>query len=509
MKKIALFFFLLLIFSYCRNTSSSNEHKMPESSNKTGKELAQIYCNSCHQFPEPALLSKAIWSKELLPNMAARLGIKMGEYDPFKTIKGHNRMMIEAENIYPNTPLITQEDWDKIVTYYQNEAPDTLKLVDNKPVVMPLKRFDIKKTQLSNLPPLVTFTGISEHDSLLYIGTMDGRLSTFSTKNNILKAVKTYSLPSPPVSILYPSNEQMMVLGIGDIQPNEMQEGAIYKFDRMTNYRMRQLDMLKRPVFVTSSDNGKSDMLVCEYGYQKGQLSYYKKINEKWEGQLLSDTAGATKASPYDFNKDGLMDFAVLFAQGDERINIYYGKKDGRFQSKQVLQFPPVYGSSDIQLVDFDKNGTMDILYTNGDNEDFSMILKPYHGIRVYLNDGKDNYTERFFYPMCGAFQAKATDFDLDGDMDIVTTSFFPSDKTKPEAHFLYLEQTQPFQFKYYTFKEATRGKWMTLDVADADGDGDSDILLGSFVISLSNKSKPIDKKEMPIPFLFLENKTK
>ena len=162
-----------------------------------------------------------------------------------------------------------------------------------------------------------------------------------------------------------------------------------------------------------------------------------------------------------------------------------------------------------MQLIDFNKDGAVDIVYTNGDNADYSPILKPYHGVHVFLNDGKDNFTEGAFYPMYGAFQARAADFDLDGDMDIAVISFFPSDPTKSQANFLYLEQTQPFKFKPYTFKEANQGKWMTLDVGDADGDGDADILLGSFAMKISGNKSMVDKKEKAVPFLFLENKKK
>jgi hypothetical protein len=504
MKKILLFITTILVFSYCKNTPTQQGN-----TNKTGKELAQLYCSNCHMYPEPALLDKTAWMTELLPNMSARLGMTMNNYNPYAKVSPFDKMMIEVENIYPKTPLLSPEDWAKIVAFYQSEAPDMLPKTDNNQAVLPLKGFDIKTINILNFQPLVTFTKINSFEKLLYIGSLDGKLSTFSTKNKDLTLQNTYNISSPPVSILQPNDAQMLILGVGQIHPNEQQEGRVFQLDKTNNQTLPQVDMLKRPVYFTSSDEGKTDMLICEYGYQKGQLSYFKKENNRWKGQILSDTAGATKALPYDFNKDGLMDFAVLMAQGDERIVFYYAQKSGGFQAKQVLQFPPIYGSSDIQLVDFDKNGTMDILYTNGDNEDFSPVLKPYHGIRVYLNDGKDNYTEGVFYPLYGAFQAKAADFDNDGDMDIVTTSFFPSDKTKPEAHFRYLEQTQPFQFKAYTFKEATQGKWMTLDVGDADGDGDMDILLGSFVISLAGNSKSVDKKEKVLPFLFLENTTK
>src|SRR5713101_2085527 len=40
-----------------------------------GHRLAQTYCQSCHLFPEPALLDKATWENGALPDMAPWLGL--------------------------------------------------------------------------------------------------------------------------------------------------------------------------------------------------------------------------------------------------------------------------------------------------------------------------------------------------------------------------------------------------------------------------------------------------
>jgi FG-GAP-like repeat len=504
---------VVFVFNNCQNAPSATQQNIAiKPSGKSGNELAQIYCGNCHQYPEPSLLDKKTWTKELLPNMGARLGIKTPNYNPFFKMSEFDKTMIETENIYPTNPLINEEDWLKIVDFYKKEAPDSLVSPQySKQNIQLLKGFILKKSLATNIPPLLTMTKIDELNKRLNIGTLDGRLLTLSTQKKDIISENVYKFSSPPVGLIQSNNENWLVLGIGQIHPNEQFEGALFQLDLKSKLSTTLIRNLKRPTFMAAIDAQKNEsgIAICEYGYQKGQLSFYKKINQLWDGQLLSDMAGASKVIPHDFNKDGLMDLAVLMAQGNECINIYYAKKDGIFTEKQVLQFPPVYGSSDIQLLDFNKDGTTDILYTNGDNEDFSPILKPYHGVRVFLNDGKDAFTEGYFFSMNGAFQARAADFDSDGDMDIVVSSMFPSDKSKPEAHFLYLEQMQPFKFQPFTLKEATQGRWMTMDIGDADGDGDIDILLGSFVISLAGNSNKNEKREKMLPFLFLENKLK
>src|SRR6185295_6044313 len=95
-------------------------------------------------------------------------------------------------------------------------------------------------------------------------------------------------------------------------------------------------------------------------------------------------------------------------------------KGNDQFDTREILRFPPVYGSSYFELDDFNKDGFKDILYTCGDNADYtSDVLKNYHGIYIYLNDGRNNFSQKYFFAMHGCFKAMARDFDKDGDLDI------------------------------------------------------------------------------------------
>jgi hypothetical protein len=68
----------------------------------------------------------------------------------------------------------------------------------------------------------------------------------------------------------------------------------------------------------------------------------------------------------------------------------------------------------------------MDLLYTNGDNADYSNSLKRYHGIRLFQNDGNFKFRQVWFYPLYGATKAVARDFDGDGDLDVAGIAFYP-----------------------------------------------------------------------------------
>ncbi|MBW3554713.1 MAG: VCBS repeat-containing protein [Gemmatimonadetes bacterium] len=84
-------------------------------------------------------------------------------------------------------------------------------------------------------------------------------------------------------------------------------------------------------------------------------------------------------------------------------------------EPRLLARFPPVYGSMHFSLHDFDGDGHADILYANGDNFDFSRIRKPYHGVRILENDGRNGFEQRYFFPTSGAARAEAVDFDDDG----------------------------------------------------------------------------------------------
>ncbi|HEY8971497.1 MAG TPA: VCBS repeat-containing protein, partial [Puia sp.] len=179
----------------------------------------------------------------------------------------------------------------------------------------------------------------------------------------------------------------------------------------------------------------------------------------------------------------------------------------GVFDQQEVLRFPPVYGSSYFELADFNQDGIPDILYTCGDNADYSQVLKPYHGVYIFINDGKNHFTQRYFFPINGCYKAMARDFDGDGDLDIATISFFADYVNQPEEGFVYLENEESFQFQPYSLPAARWGRWITMNTGDLDGDGREDILLGNFSVGPTLWKSTYNWKEGPL-FLLLRNRS-
>ncbi|MBT32519.1 MAG: hypothetical protein CMO01_22885, partial [Thalassobius sp.] len=132
----------------------------------------------------------------------------------------------------------------------------------------------------------------------------------------------------------------------------------------------------------------------------------------------------------------------------------------------------------------------------------------PYHGIRIFLNQGDLTFEEQQFIPLHGATKVLVADYDQDGDMDMAAIAFFPDFDNNPEQGFAYFENkgNLNFEAKYYT--EATNGRWLTMDKGDFDNDGDIDLVLGSFIHSQPAAPDTLTKlwtKEGK-QILFLEN---
>ena len=205
------------------------------------------------------------------------------------------------------------------------------------------------------------------------------------------------------------------------------------------------------------------------------------------------DRPGAIKAYVRDFNQDGRPDIIVQMAQAREGIYLLYNEGGGVFRETTLLEFPPSWGSSYFEMADFNGDGAPDLLVTNGDNGDLPVLaapLKPYHGIRIYLNDGKNHFKEAWFHGMHGTYKAMARDFDGDGDLDIAAISFFPDYLHAPRESFIYFENQGGqgrFQFKPGSFLMSYSGRWLTMDAGDLDGDGKLDIVLGAFNLALGS----------------------
>jgi hypothetical protein len=243
-------------------------------------------------------------------------------------------------------------------------------------------------------------------------------------------------------------------------------------------------DSLERPVHASWADlsgDGVDDVVVSEFGNLIGRLAWYERLPVSARRHVLAEQPGTISTIVRDMDGDGRADVLALTAQGDEGVSLFRRTPDGGFARERLLRFPPSYGSTSMTLADVDGDGRDDIVYTNGDAGDFPSPVKPYHGLRVFVNGGRGKYTERYFFPMPGAYDVVARDFDGDGDVDLAAVAFFTDTTAGRPLPFVYLENLGGLRFRASTAAGADQGRWLRIDAGDVDGDGDDDLVLGAF----------------------------
>jgi hypothetical protein len=463
--------------------------------------LAKLYCSSCHLFPSPSLLDKNTWRNKVLPNMAWRLGIREGYESPYNDMDSNEMRLVKALNVYPNRPIISLIQWKKIFNYYISNAPKDPILVEYLPVIEKrcaqfiAQPIFIEEKEL----PKTTMIKYDSNHSLLYVG--DARSELYAL-NSHLKLEHKWLFPSAPVDINL-NNTIPNVLCVGSVAPTEKKEGALISLDSNIVF-----SKLGRPVSMESADlnsDGKLDLIICEFGNHAGKLSWYDGCDRLKENILLT-RPGARKLEVVDLNKDGKLDIIVLMAQSQEGVYYFENVGNNKFKESVLIKFPPVYGLSYFELVDFNHDGFLDILLTNGDNWDLSRVKKNFHGVRIFMNNGNNQFAQTFFFPLYGTSKALARDFDNDGDIDIAAISFY-DELENPEQGFVYLKNMGNNYFEASSTPAAANGKWLTMDVGDIDKDGDLDIILGSFIYSISEMMGLINKGVEHFPqLLFLTN---
>ncbi len=501
----------IVLISSCKHYNRNQSHReISYSSISSGEALAKNYCQSCHAFPEPSLLDVKSWENGVLPNMGPHLGIFFFNEKSYPSRRNDRHV---PKSYYPSQPLLKAEDWQDILNYYLATAPDSLPGQERPyPIKNDLHLFTAFAPAAKYPNPTISYVHIDTTTSPHTLLQSD-----VYTKNTIrfdqhLNRLDSFQTNGPVVDIDFTG--QMTACNIGVLNPNNGKFGKLERVTKNSSGKMvldsaKLIDSLQRPVQAVAVDlnaDGKMDYLVCEFGFLTGALSWYENLgNNKYQRHVLRAWPGAIKAYIKDYNHDGLPDLIVLFAQGEEGIFLFTNKGHGNFDEKEILRFPPVYGSSYFEMDDFNQDGFPDILYTCGDNADFSAVLKPYHGVYIFLNDGHWNFAQKYFFPINGCYKAIARDFDGDGDLDIACISFFADYAKQPEEGFVYLENMGQFVFKPHSLPETQVGRWLTMDAGDLDGDGKIDLLLGNFSVAPSFIKSSIPFKQGPA-FLFLKN---
>lgn len=222
---------------------------------------------------------------------------------------------------------------------------------------------------------------------------------------------------------------------------------------------------------------------------------------------LMLSTEGPAFAKG-DVNGDGLED---LFFGGAKTFpgKLYLAKKAGgyTYQPQEAFATDALSEDTDALFFDADKDGDADLFVTSGGNE--SGFGSPDLADRLYLNDGKGNFTKGFHTGLAGVFGSSsvvaALDLNADGALDLVTGGrLVPFTYGAPADTQLWINDGKGnFTEQAAALAPGLKALGMVTDaqVLDYDGDGLQDlVVVGEWMAPtfFKNVGKKLEKMTLP-----------
>lgn len=469
---------------------------------KQGQRLARIHCASCHEFTDPSILPERSW-RYLLPYMGFRMGIddtsplEGAGRDVLQMIK-RRKKLVRQIGTAPAAPMLSKKQWDLIRDYYLMSAPKSSLPQAKKPEPEGgLDLFQARSTSFNNTQALTSLIHVDEPNQELLVG--DSRYQSLTTLTKDLRRISYINTKGFLWLQAHQASNGMHLLSIGDLMggfANDRLGKINFAVRENTSYKNKGIALtgLHRPSAMAFGDfdmDGMDEVVVTNFGSSRGSVGIYQPKANGWQFEVepslvLATEPGAVDCRVSDFNQDGLPDIAVLFSDARENLSIFINLGQGKFERKIIFSKHAAWGFVRFRWIDFDRDGDLDVITVNGDNVDSDPYntLKPYHGIRLYLNRGDLRFEETFTYPMYGAYGLAVEDFDLDGDFDIAAIAFNPDFKSENREDFVYLENTDGSRFATKRVKFPKSDRWITITAGDIDGDGDKDLFLGGGYLS-------------------------
>lgn len=290
-------------------------------------------------------------------------------------------------------------------------------------------------------------------------------------------------------------DRDLLVADIGFLRPTNKKIGSVILLENTGDLQFEPRVLLKdvgRVACAEAADldgDGDLDIAVCVFGHLDGKTVWLEQTGTlEFVEHVLDDRPGAIHAFPIDADDDGDLDLAVALSQQFEEVLLYRNDGQGSFEMEVLFKASvEYYGLSGIEPVDLDRDGDIDILFTNGDTLDFpeeQIDISPnnFYGLAWLENDGAGKFAHHEITRYWGAFAVKAADLDGDQDLDLVLSGMQIAN-IYPEAevqNVVWLENDGQQGFTRHTLDIEVPPLMITLEVVDADGDGVPDIIGGS-----------------------------
>ncbi|WDQ17977.1 FG-GAP repeat domain-containing protein [Rhodopirellula sp. P2] len=434
------------------------------------------FCADCHSLPNPASFEKARWQEEV------EQGIRI------------YRQSGRRDLIIP--------DLDATVAFFRVDAPD--QIVIPQPVRVPNDRFveqqipwpsENKPASISSIRVL---SGEDERPRFLLSDMWTGALTLAEVTEQGFQVTELGSVSHPahiePVDWDQDDFPDYLVADLGTLNPQSEHQGSVWLLRGQPNGPPQRqalklgLSRVADARTIDSNHDGKLDLLVADFGLHfvgSIHLATNQGLREgtpELDWKVVDPRPGTISLPTIDFDQDGRTDFFALITQHYETVELHRNRGDGKFEKNVVFHAQdPASGSSSIELIDFDQDGDIDVLYTNGDTFDDG-LAKPNHGIKWLENEGSFPFTVHDVAVMPGCYRAVSGDIDGDGDTDIAAVAYladeevakYPADSFDGVAWF---EQNDDGTFTRHSLRKNTC-EAATCVLIDWDSDGDLDLLV-------------------------------
>jgi hypothetical protein len=490
--RLPLFFCAVLLLAGCgsRDDDADSGRQVSLEPAESARIQGQVmsFCGSCHGLPQPDSFPRDAWYDEI--ELAYRLFHESGRRDL-------------------NPPPMSD-----VVRWYRTEAPQALSLRKNVESESPLKfRRQLIALGADNIASTVSMqpgvshlqwseaAGQEDSGSLLLCDMSRNGLFRLHSAGDGMQVVQLQDARNPAhvtVTDLDADGDSDYLLSeMGSFLPQDHDRGRLVWLRKPGGAVHTLVDNVGRIVDARVGDfdgDADLDVIVAVFGWRKtGQLLFLEQTGlvagvPQFESRQLDDRHGAIHVPTADLDNDGDLDFVVLFSQEHETIEAFLNRGDATFERQIIfLAGSPSYGSSGIELVDLDGDSDLDVLYSNGDTLD-STLLKPYHSVQWLENTGSFPFERHLIGWLPGASRAVSTDLDSDGDLDVVASAWIPGqpEPVSPRDDGLYAtlvwyEQQANAKYACHVLAEGKGGGYMAIAPVDLNVDGHMDIITGHF----------------------------
>lgn len=283
----------------------------------------------------------------------------------------------------------------------------------------------------------------------------------------------------------------ILVASMGQISPNNDRIGAVIALENEGAEVFTKRVLLRQTARVTDvrganlmgHADGRLDLVVGQFGYAQGEVRWMEnKGNWNFGHHLVSTLSGCVHTPVADFDQDGQPDFAALISQEWEEVHLFENEGNGAFASSIVWgSTNEDFGSSGLETADVNRDGHMDLIYTNGDAFDYAGFgSRSWHGVQWLENTGEGDFIYRRIGDMPGAYGPCAADLNADGAIDLVTVSCF-ADWSSPRAVSMMAWINDGEEAFTPVILARTPTHLITAAVGDLDGNGIPVIVTGGF----------------------------